>query len=45
MQVKVAPELYDAAMQKAKKSGLTLSQVMRGLLIEYTSNPQSKLIF
>ena len=45
LQVRIQKELAEKAGEKAKKSGLTLSAVVRNLIAEYVENPQAKLIF
>ena len=45
LQVRMNSDLVDKAKERAKKSGLTLSLVVRRLLEDYVTDPQPKLIF
>lgn len=45
LQVRSTVGEIEAAKNKAEKSGLTLSQVVRKLLEDYVNDPQPKLIF
>lgn len=45
LQVRMNSDLVDKAKERAQKSGLTLSLVVRRLIEDYVSDPQPKLIF
>lgn len=45
LQVRMKPDLVNKAKEKAQKSGLSLSLVVRRLIEDYVTDPQPKLIF
>lgn len=45
LQVRMNPDLVNKAKEKAQKSGLSLSLVVRRLIEDYVTDPQPKLIF
>ena len=45
LQVRMNPALVDKAKERAQKSGLSLSLVVRRLIEDYVNDPQPKLIF
>ncbi len=45
LQVRMNSELVDKAKERAQKSGLSLSLVVRRLIEDYVNDPQPKLIF
>ena len=45
LQVRMEKSTVDKAKEQAKKSGLSLSLVVRKLLEDYVNDPQPKLIF
>ena len=45
LQVRIEKEALKKVQEKAKKSRLTVSQIVRKMLDDYVSDPQGKLIF
>ncbi len=45
LQVRMEKQTVEKAKEQAKKSGLSLSLVVRKLLEDYVNDPQPKLIF
>lgn len=45
LSVKIETELKQKAMEKARKNDLTLSQVIRKLLLDYINDKQGRLNF
>lgn len=45
LQVRMEKQIVEKAKEQAKKSGLSLSLVVRKLLEDYVNDPQPKLIF